>query len=152
MKNLLALFCLVYSTHSFAQNNDVTVGALAINTSVYSFSKDISESYTPYRPPRGRSCVNGLRIVANVLAIPGGALIGWPLGTAIGGGDPEWYLAGIGVGLVAIAIPLDIVGKRRCERYSMTKTSELPYYAFSGSNTRLSIGGSGNTIGLVLNF
>ncbi len=152
MKMLLTLILLLSATYSFAQDSDATKGALAINTNMYSFNQSLSKSYTPYTPPRGRNCVNGLRIVANVLAIPGGALVGWTLGTAIGGGDPEWYLAGIGAGLIAIAIPLDIIGKKRCERYSMIETAELPYYAFSGYNTRLSIGGSGNTIGLVLNF
>ncbi|MEM9858876.1 MAG: hypothetical protein AAF843_16070 [Bacteroidota bacterium] len=44
---------------------------------------------------------------AIALSVIGGALIGWPLGTAIGGGDPEWTLAGIGVGLLVLSIPLN---------------------------------------------
>ena len=36
----------------------------------------------------------------------GGALVGFPLGTAIGGGDPEWTLAAIGTGLIVVAIPI----------------------------------------------
>jgi len=152
MKKLLTLILLLSATYSFAQDSDATKGALAINTNIYSFSQNFSESYTPYTPPRGRSCVNGLRIMANVLAIPGGALIGWTLGGAVAGGDPEWYLAGIGAGLIAIAIPLEIIGKKRCDRYSMVMTEELPYYAFSGNNTKLRVAGSGNTIGLVVDF
>ena len=35
----------------------------------------------------------------------GGFLVGLPLGTAIGGGDPNWALAGIGAGLLVISIP-----------------------------------------------
>lgn len=42
---------------------------------------------------------------AGVFSFIGGACIGWPLGTAIGGGDPEWWLAGIGAGLVVVSIP-----------------------------------------------
>lgn len=44
--------------------------------------------------------------IAAIFGFAGGALIGWPLGTAIGGGEPNWKLAGIGAGLVVIAIPL----------------------------------------------
>ncbi len=38
--------------------------------------------------------------------IPGGFLIGYPIGTLLGGGDPNWTMAAIGAGLVIIAIPL----------------------------------------------
>lgn len=152
MKKLLTIILLLSATCSFAQTSDAPQGGLAINTNMYSFSQTLGEDYTPYTPPRGRNCVNGLTIAANVLAIPGGALIGWPLGTAIGGGDPEWYLAGIGAGLVAIAIPLEIIGKKRCGRYTMVESAELPYYAFCSNNTKLRVAGSGNTIGLVLDF
>jgi hypothetical protein len=36
----------------------------------------------------------------------GGFLIGWPVGTAFGGGDPEWGLAGAGAALVIGSLPL----------------------------------------------
>lgn len=42
---------------------------------------------------------------ASIFGFTGGFLIGWPLGTAIAGGEPNWTLAGIGAGLVLIAIP-----------------------------------------------
>ena len=48
---------------------------------------------------------NTNKVFSYILGIPGGALIGYPIGTAIGGGDPEWLLAGIGAGLVAVSIP-----------------------------------------------
>ena len=43
---------------------------------------------------------------SQVLGVIGGALIGWPLGTALGGGDPNWALAAAGVGVLVISIPL----------------------------------------------
>jgi hypothetical protein len=42
---------------------------------------------------------------AQIFGYIGGFMIGWPLGTAIGGGDPNWALAGIGVGVALISIP-----------------------------------------------
>lgn len=44
--------------------------------------------------------------IATILEMAGGFMIGWPIGTAIGGGEPNWVLAGVGAGLVVIAIPL----------------------------------------------
>jgi ABC-type antimicrobial peptide transport system permease subunit len=42
---------------------------------------------------------------ATLFGIAGGFMVGWPVGTAIGGGKPSWELAGIGAGLIAISIP-----------------------------------------------
>lgn len=44
--------------------------------------------------------------LALVIGSVGGAMVGWPLGAALGGGDPNWTMAGIGAGLIVIAIPL----------------------------------------------
>lgn len=41
-----------------------------------------------------------------VLSFSGGFFIGWPVGTAIAGGDPTWFLAGIGAGLLLVGIPV----------------------------------------------
>ena len=43
---------------------------------------------------------------ANVLGFAGGFMIGWTIGTALGGGKPNWALAGVGCGLLIIAIPI----------------------------------------------
>ena len=44
-------------------------------------------------------------IVSLIFQAPGGFLIGYPLGTALAGGDPNWTLAAVGAGLVAVSIP-----------------------------------------------
>ncbi|WP_299669931.1 hypothetical protein [uncultured Polaribacter sp.] len=41
-----------------------------------------------------------------ILGGAGGALIGYPVGTAIGGGDPQWVLAGAGAALIVATIPI----------------------------------------------
>ncbi len=43
--------------------------------------------------------------ISQLFATVGGFLIGWPLGTAIGGGEPDWALAGVGASFVLISIP-----------------------------------------------
>ena len=50
--------------------------------------------------------------LSNVFGFIGGALVGWPLGTAAGGGDPNWTLAAFGGGLIAISIPFSIGFKK----------------------------------------
>jgi hypothetical protein len=42
----------------------------------------------------------------SVLGYAGGFLIGYPIGTALGGGKPMWGLVAVGCGLVAIVIPI----------------------------------------------
>lgn len=43
---------------------------------------------------------------STAIGFVGGFLIGWPIGTAIGGGDPNWGLAAAGAGVLVIAIPI----------------------------------------------
>lgn len=68
---------------------------------VLAIMQPIPEAYTAYK--KAKSNYNG----AQVLGFIGGALIGWPLGTALAGGDPEWGLAAAGAGVLLISIPLN---------------------------------------------
>ncbi|MBA3283531.1 MAG: hypothetical protein H0U27_00535 [Nitrosopumilus sp.] len=45
----------------------------------------------------------------------GGFMIGWPLGAAIGGGDPNWALAGIGFGVAFISIPFALKANKHAK-------------------------------------
>jgi predicted lipid-binding transport protein (Tim44 family) len=40
-----------------------------------------------------------------ILGYAGGFMVGWPLGTAIAGGEPNWIIAGIGAGIIVASIP-----------------------------------------------
>ncbi|HYG19342.1 MAG TPA: hypothetical protein VD816_10440 [Ohtaekwangia sp.] len=53
--------------------------------------------------------------VANVFGAIGGFMIGFPLGTAVGGGDPEWGLAAGGAAVVLVAIPFSIAFTKRAK-------------------------------------
>ncbi len=44
--------------------------------------------------------------LAKIFSYAGGGLIGWPIGAALSGGKPNWSLAGIGAGLIVVAIPI----------------------------------------------
>jgi hypothetical protein len=43
---------------------------------------------------------------SSFFGLVGGFMVGWPLGTAIGGGEPNWKMAGIGAGIIVISIPI----------------------------------------------
>lgn len=45
--------------------------------------------------------------LATIIGGAGGFMVGWPLGTALAGGNPNWFMAGIGVGLIVISIPIN---------------------------------------------
>lgn len=55
----------------------------------------------------------GNNVLASIISIPGGFLIGYPLGQAMAGGEPNWLMAGIGAGLVLVSIPISLASKKR---------------------------------------
>lgn len=65
------------------------------------------DAYSSYKSARASNTIS------TILSYAGGFMIGWPIGTAIGGGKPAWALAGIGGGLVAVAIPLSISSNKK---------------------------------------
>ena len=91
-------------------------------------------------------------VLASILGGAGGALIGFPIGTAIGGGYANWTLVGIGAGLVAIGIPISSGvnknGKKAVELYNSSLNS-TSYYEFK---PEFKIVANGNGIGLSMNF
>jgi outer membrane lipoprotein SlyB len=68
------------------------------------------EAYTLFQSGKTQ---NGF---ASVLGGIGGALIGWPIGSAIGGGKPNWTLAGIGAAIAVIALPLGSSATKKMNR------------------------------------
>lgn len=89
--------------------------------------------------------------VATVLGIAGGFMIGWPLGTAIAGGSPNWALAGAGAGLVAISIPFGISSNKKIIKavntYNATAGNSTSYQQYD-----LKFQVTNNGVGLAYNF
>jgi hypothetical protein len=89
--------------------------------------------------------------LGTIIGFAGGALIGWPLGTALAGGDPEWVMAGIGAGLIVVAIPLSQKFNRQIKQAVSTYNSSLRGNSFWDKN-ELRVLMKGDGVGLVLNF
>ena len=63
---------------------------------------------------------------AQVLGFVGGFMIGWPLGTALGGGDPQWGIAAGGGALILASLPLNSAFKKRADRALTIYNSNQP--------------------------
>jgi hypothetical protein len=88
--------------------------------------------------------------ISMVLGAAGGFLVGWPLGTAIGGGDPNWTLAGIGAGLIVLSIPFSSAYGKNARAAVEIYNRELRNQP--GRTLGLRLGYTGNGLRLSLNF
>ena len=91
-------------------------------------------------------------VLASILGGAGGALIGFPIGTAIGGGDANWTLAGIGAGLVAIGIPISSGANKNAKKAVELYNTSLNSISFYKFKPEFKIVANGNGIGLSMNF
>lgn len=87
----------------------------------------------------------------SVLSYAGGGFIGYPIGTLIGGGEPQWTMALIGCGLIAIVIPISAAAEnnlKKAVRYYNNGIVPTP----KTTSMELKMGATQNGIGLVLRF
>lgn len=86
-------------------------------------------------------------VFAQILGATGGIMLGWEVGTAIGGGDPNWAIAGVGGGLIGISIPISINFRKKAnaailEHNKLIAASNKPSYkpaynlGFDGKNIK----------------
>jgi len=85
-----------------------------------------------------------------ILGFIGGAMVGWPLGTAIGGGDPNWALAGIGAGIIVLSIPFSSAYTRHAKKAAALYNGTQRHSGLDGPG--LDIGMTSNGLGLRLSY
>jgi len=89
--------------------------------------------------------------VASILGCIGGFCVGYTLGTAIGGGETSWVLAGIGVGVIIIDIPIAKSAEKKAKEAVHIYNSGIKKKSSSIDNElRLRITKEG--IGFCMNF
>jgi hypothetical protein len=81
----------------------------------------------------------------------GGFMIGWPVGTAIAGGDPDWVMAGIGMGLIVISIPISQKYYKQAKQAVGTYNGGLQASSF-WDKKELRFSMRGNGAGLIISF
>lgn len=89
--------------------------------------------------------------LATIIGGVGGFMVGWPIGTALGGGEPNWTIAGIGAGLIVVSIPISQSFNKKAKQAVETYNSGLQTSSFWDKN-ELKLSLTGNGIGLTLNF
>lgn len=123
-----------YQGERLLKMSDLTI-TMVLNNEAYKQIKSARSAYT----------------MASILSYAGGFLVGWPLGTAIGGGEPNWTLAGIGAGLIVVSIPIAQSFNKKAKQAVDTYNGGLQTSSFWDKN-ELNLSLTGNGIGLTLNF
>lgn len=90
--------------------------------------------------------------VSTVISFAGGFLIGIPIGQSIGKGDPNWTLASIGGGLVAVSVPFYISAVNNAKKGVDTYNQSIKSAYHNPFNPEFKITASGNGIGLSMDF
>lgn len=141
----LALGASAQKTKLELKKGQLTAGAGTITTKqALSMMESYPEAYTYMKK------ANGNRGAAGVFGTLGGGLIGWPVGTAIGGGDPNWGLAAVGAGLIMVALPFNGAFKKNATM-AINLYNEADYRALN-SDVRLNIGLLERGFGLKISF
>jgi len=87
-----------------------------------------------------------------VLGFAGGGLVGWPIGTAIGGGESNWILAGIGAGLIIIGIPISSSANKKINQAVDVYNASLNSTANNKFKPEFNIIANAGGVGLSMNF
>ncbi len=92
--------------------------------------------------------------IGMIFGAAGGFMIGYPLGTALGGGEPKWIMAGIGAGLVAISIPFSSKANKKAKQAVKTYNQGLKNKKVSSvwDKSELNFSMTPNGIGLIFHF
>lgn len=86
-----------------------------------------------------------------ILGYTGGFLIGWPVGTALGGGEPNWTMAAVGAGIIVVAIPISNKFNKQAKSAIDIYNSGLTTSSFWDKN-ELNFTVSNNGVGFTLSF
>ncbi|MGB5647091.1 MAG: hypothetical protein WBM55_08210 [Muriicola sp.] len=87
-----------------------------------------------------------------ILGNSGSALVGFSIGHALAGGDEGWSIAGIGAGLIGVAIPLSISGNKKAIKGIKLYNSTLGPTTQSFQKPNIVIKANGDGIGFVVRF
>lgn len=90
--------------------------------------------------------------ISSVLSGIGGFLIGWPIGTAIGGGEPNWIMAAGGVVLAGIGFPIGSKGYKQVREAVRLHNKSLENPSGATFKPQFEIAASPNRVGLLIRF
>ena len=155
----IAALIMIFNSNSFSQTSDDTIKIRKVFGGYQFIQNDkklrMGQLVTIMQPNEQAykqiKSAQSNKTFADILGVAGGFLIGWPLGTAIGGGDPNWALAGVGAGLVVVSIPI----MSKANKWSIAAIETYNRSIKTGSfqkKPELHFAFKGNSIGLVCSF
>lgn len=97
---------------------------------------------------KAQMSVNIMSIFAGV----GGSFIGYPIGTMFGGGEPQWAMAAIGCGFIALAIPIYSSAKKNISKSISAYNDGIVNTSQNKTSYDLELGYNQNGFGLTVNF
>ena len=131
----------VFGGYKYTQNDELkSLGDLATimesNTNAFELMK------------KGRTN----RSLSSVLGFAGGGLLGWSIATALGDGEANWTLAGIGGGLIIVGIPISLSANKKINQAVELYNASLKPTSYNAFKPELKIIANGNGFGLSMNF
>lgn len=160
MKKLLILaafiFCLQAVSHSQGNPEPLTVKTGFFGWQFQHNGKKISpaaasdmllandQSAAYMRSARSNNTMS--QIVGSI----GGFMVGYPVGTSMGGGKPNWALAGVGAGLIAVSVPFSIAANKNA-RNAVAAYNEAAGVT-SRNKTEFRLGFTGSGMGVSMRF
>jgi hypothetical protein len=131
----------VFGGYKFSQNNE--------NLTMSNLVKTMESNQQAFELIKKAKSKNSL---ASIIGFAGGGLIGWPIGTAVAGGEANWTLAGIGAGLLAVGIPISLSAINKAKEAVEIYNSSLNTTSYNKFQPEFKIIANGEGIGLTMNF
>ncbi|NEV94475.1 hypothetical protein G3567_10010 [Psychroflexus sp. YR1-1] len=156
IQHLLLAVCLFTSALSFSQEISIDQNAWG-----YEFKKgeqelnwrellketsSVEESYDLIKRAQSQT------ILSTIFGFASGALVGIPVGQALGNGEPNWVLAIAGGALITVAIPLASRSKRNLEEGVALYNARSKTAFLRELKPEVSLVGNANGLGLRLRF
>lgn len=89
--------------------------------------------------------------ISSILGFAGGFLVGFNLGQAISGQQPQWAFSGVGAGLIAISIPISASANKKIKK-AVTEFNTVQKQPSLGNQWELKFQSTPQGIGLALQF
>jgi hypothetical protein len=156
-KSIIAGFLLTVFFNLYGQNqpDSITVknrlgpvfqqnGTNLTPNKLLTITKSNQEAYSEMK------IANNNYLASMVFQLPGGFLIGYPIGAALAGGDPNWTLVAVGAGLVVVSIPFISAYNKHAKNAVSIYNKGLKYSSMVRPDFKLGI--TYNGIGFRISF
>jgi len=156
-RSILLLFLLLNAILSFSQSTSDTIEIRQRIGKVYMQNGKVLPDAKLYKllNTNDKAALEVDRAKANLapmylFSFAGGFLIGWPIGVALAKGDPNWFMAVGGVGLLICSVPFQMGYNKHILKAVTIYNSDLKKIGISKKIMEMGLARDG--LGFVINF